>query len=67
MTVEIGDRIVVESEKAAQSARAGVIEEVLQLEPPRFRVRWNDGKTSIFAPAAGVATIEKQKRQRRRR
>ena len=61
MTVEIGDRIVVESEKAAQAARAGVIEEVLQEQPPRFRVRWDDGHTSIFSPAAGSARIEPQK------
>ena len=37
------DRIVVESERAAQSGRAGVIEEVLAQDPPRFRVRWDDG------------------------
>jgi hypothetical protein len=67
MTVEIGDRIVVESEKAAQAARAGVIEEVLQEQPPRFRVRWDDGRMSIFTPAAGVATIEKHKKTQRRR
>jgi hypothetical protein len=42
-------RVVVESERAAQSCRA-VIEEVLAQDPPRFRVRWDDGRTSIFAP-----------------
>ena len=55
-----GDRIVFEAEKAAQPARAGVIEEVLQEEPPRMRVRWEDGRTSILAPAAGVAKIEQR-------
>lgn len=63
MKGRIGDRIVVESERAAQAARAGVIEEVLAEEPPRYQVRWEDGRTSIFAPSAGVARIE-QKRQR---
>jgi hypothetical protein len=58
-----GDRIVVESERVAQPGRAGVIEEVLQEEPPRYLVRWEDGRTSSFAPAAGAATIE-QKRKR---
>jgi hypothetical protein len=35
-----------------------VIEEVIQAEPPRYRVRWEDGHESIFTPAAGVARIE---------
>ena len=64
MDAGVGDRIVVESEQAAQSGRAGVIEEVLAHDPPRFRVRWDDGRTSIFAPAAGVARIEQRKQKR---
>ena len=58
MKAQAGDVIVVESERAAQSGRRGVIEEVLEEEPSRFRVRWEDGHTSIFTPAAGVARIE---------
>lgn len=58
MTGQVGDRIVVESERAAQTGRAGVIEKVLEEEPPRYEVRWDDGRTSIFTPAAGAATIE---------
>ena len=64
MDAGVGDRIVVESEQAAQSGRAGVIEEVLAHVPPRFRVRWDDGRTSIFAPSAGVARIEPSKKKR---
>jgi hypothetical protein len=63
MHAAIGDRIIVESEHAAQSGRAGVIEEVLADDPPRFRVRWDDGHEAIFAPSAGVATIERSKKQ----
>jgi hypothetical protein len=59
----VGDRIVVESERAAQAGRAGVIEEVLQEEPERYLVRWEDGRTSAFAPAAGAAKIEQQGQQ----
>jgi hypothetical protein len=59
----VGDRIVVESERVTQPGRAGVIEEVLQEEPPRYLVRWEDGRTSSIAPSAGAATIE-QKSQR---
>jgi hypothetical protein len=60
----VGDRIVVESERAAQTARSGVIEKVLQEEPPRYEVRWSDGRTSIFTPSAGVARIEPKARKR---
>ena len=62
MDARVEDRIVVESERAAQSARAGVIEEVLSQDPPRYRVRWDEGRTSIFVPSAGVARIERRKR-----
>ena len=64
MDAAVKDRIVVESERATQSGRAGVIEEVLAQDPPRFRVRWDDGHTSIFAPSAGVAKIERRERER---
>ena len=64
MDAAVGDRIVVESERAAQSGRAGVIEEVLADDPPRYLVRWDEGRTSIFAPSAGVARIERGKKKR---
>jgi HSP20 family protein len=60
-----GDRIVVESERASRASRAGVIEEVLSLDPPRFMVRWADGCTSIFTPNAGVARVVAQGRRTR--
>ncbi len=64
MDAGVGDRIVLESERAAQSGRAGVIEDVLADDPPRFLVRWDDGRTSILAPSAGVARIERSKKKR---
>jgi hypothetical protein len=60
-----GDGIVVESESTGQATRRGVIEEVLREQPPRFRVRWEDGRSTILSPAAGSARIEKQKPARR--
>lgn len=57
MTLNAGDKIVVESEKVTQPRRAGVIEEVLQEAPPRLRIRWEDGHTSILSPAAGAVTV----------
>jgi hypothetical protein len=66
MIGNVGDTIVVESERVATPAGTGVIEEVLQEEPARYQVRWQDGHTSIFAPTAGAARIEKKKRQKSR-
>jgi hypothetical protein len=40
-----------------------VIEKVLEEEPPRYEVRWDDGHTSIFSPSAGAATIEQKSQQ----
>jgi hypothetical protein len=62
MKAEAGDRIVVESEKVGQSTRAGVVEEVLTDDPPRFRVRWEDGHSTILTPTAGAARIEPAQR-----
>jgi hypothetical protein len=66
MEGSVGDTIVVESERVDTPARTGVIEHVLQQEPPRYEVRWEDGHTSIFSPSAGAARIERQKLQRAR-
>ncbi len=63
MRAHAGDLIVVESERVAQSGRRGVIEEVLNEEPPRFRVRWDDGHMTRFSPSAGVARIEARKQK----
>jgi len=57
MKAQVGDRIVVESERAAQTGRTGVIEEIVDEESMRLRIRWDDGHTSILTPAAGAATI----------
>jgi hypothetical protein len=61
MSIHVGDRIVIESERASQPSRAGVIEEVLAEDPSRVRVRWEDGHTSILTPSAGVASITPEK------
>jgi Domain of unknown function (DUF1918) len=65
MKAKAGDLVVVESERVTQPARRGVIEEVVYEEPPRFRIRWDDGHTSIFNPSAGSARIEKRKKARK--
>jgi hypothetical protein len=60
---KVGDRIVVEAEQLGQSIRRGVVEAVLAPDPPRLRVRWEDGHTTVFTPAAGAAQIEPAKRK----
>jgi hypothetical protein len=57
MRPHAADKIVVESEKLATPSRAGVIEEVLQQDPARLRVRWEDGHASILTPSAGAARV----------
>ena len=57
MKAEVGDRIVVEAEKVGQATRTGVVEEVLAPEPPRLRVRWDDGHTTVMSPTDGAASI----------
>jgi len=57
MRAHAGDRIVIESERAGQPGRTGVIEEILSEDPVRLRVGWDDGHTSVLTPSAGAATI----------
>jgi hypothetical protein len=64
MKAHVGDRIVVEAEKVAQASRAGTVEEVLQEDPPRLRVRWDDGRTTVLAPAAGAGKILPRRKPR---
>jgi len=58
MSVKIGDRVTVEAERVTQTARHGVIAEILREAPPRFRVQWDDGHESILSPAAGALRVE---------
>ena len=67
MSVHVGDRVRVESERAGQTGRAGVVEEVLSEQPQRLRVRWDDRRMSIFVPAAGVAHVEATAPAKRRK
>jgi hypothetical protein len=64
MIGNVGDTVVIESERADATGRRGVIEVVLQEQPPRYQVRWEDGRESILAPSAGSARIERKKRPR---
>jgi hypothetical protein len=53
--VKPGDRVTVESESTERRPRTGVIKEVVRGEPkPRYRIRWDDGRESVYTPAAGA-------------
>jgi hypothetical protein len=54
MQLKVGNRIEVESESTERPPRMGVIEEVVREAPPRYRIRWDDGRESIYTPAAGA-------------
>ncbi|TMD16539.1 MAG: DUF1918 domain-containing protein [Chloroflexi bacterium] len=54
----VGDRVIVESERTGRSAREGEIIEVLATgELTHFRVRWNDGHESTVFPGPGTISI----------
>jgi hypothetical protein len=52
MELKAGDRVVAESESTERPPRFGVVQEVLGHS--RYRIRWEDGHESIYAPAAGA-------------
>jgi hypothetical protein len=61
MAFEVGKRVVAESESTDRRPRSGVVEEVLKGDPsPRYRIRWDDGRESIYTPA-GVALRAEQR------
>jgi hypothetical protein len=55
MAFQVGDRVVAESESTDRPARTGTVRDVLRGDPsPRYRIEWDDGHETIYAPAAGA-------------
>jgi hypothetical protein len=55
MQFEVGTNVIAETESTNRAPRRGVVEEVLRAEPgARYRIRWDDGRESIYTPAAGA-------------
>ena len=52
---DVGDRIVVESEKVGTPPRLG---EVTQVSGAMITVRWDTGEQSTFVPSAGSLRVE---------
>ena len=64
MAFEIGTKVRTHAGSTTRAPRVGTIEEVLRGEPaPRYRVRWDDGRETVYTPAAG--TLQKQPGRRR--
>ena len=53
MNLKAGDRVIAESESTERPPRTGVVDAVL-VRGGRYRIRWDDGHTSIYTPAAGA-------------
>lgn len=67
MKMKVGERVKVEAESTERPTRSGVIEEVVAEEPsPRYRIRWDDGHESIYAPSAGAMGRGESGQQRQR-
>jgi hypothetical protein len=67
MAFEVGARVVAESESTNRRPRPGVIEEVLRGDPsPRYRVRWDDGRETIYTPAGGALRAERRPKRPRK-
>lgn len=64
---EIGDLIVITGHRVGESERIAEILEVLgELPNERYRVRWDDGRESVYFPASD-ATIKHVTHRRSRR
>jgi hypothetical protein len=57
-TAQVGDRIVVDSDKVGVPARQGEILQITPHEPhDEFRVRWDDGHVSEIRPVGASFRI----------
>ena len=66
MAFEVGKRVVAESESTNRRPRSGVVEEVLRSDPsPRYRIRWDDGRETIYTPAGGALRAEPRRKRAR--
>ena len=60
MQGRVADRLVVAGTKPGAPARVGEILEVIAGHgPDRYRVRWNDGRETVFSPGADTTVDSK--------
>jgi uncharacterized protein DUF1918 len=58
MDAQVGDRIIIESNRVGGGQRTGEITQVIQGPGgPHYEVRWDDGHVTTFFPSSD-ATVE---------
>ena len=60
MTFQVGERVVAEAESTERRPRVGTVREVMRENPARYRIEWDDGRESIYTPAAGALHAERR-------
>jgi hypothetical protein len=64
MTLRVGDRVEAQAQSTERRGRAGLIREIIRGAPaPRYRIRWDDGRESVYTPAAGCLTRRSAKQK----
>jgi uncharacterized protein DUF1918 len=67
MTFQAGGRVLAESESKSteRPARHGTVREVVHEDPgARYRVEWDDGRTSVYTSAAGALRLALKRAKR---
>jgi hypothetical protein len=67
MDAAIGDRVEVQPKSVHAAARSGTVESVVSGSPPRYRVRWDDGRVSIISATDGALSVASRRRRSRSR
>jgi hypothetical protein len=67
MAATVGDRVEVQPKRAQSPGRTGTIEAVLSESPPRYEVRWDDGRSSIISATDGALHVAPPKKRPRSR
>lgn len=61
MAFQIGNRVVAAAESTDRRPRRVVIDEAVRGDPsPRYRIRWDDGRETIYTPASGALRAEQR-------
>ncbi len=65
MNVRNGDRIAVETERVGGAEREGEVLEVIHGGVGvTYRVRWRDGRETLFTPSAGAIRVLPKRKKR---
>jgi hypothetical protein len=54
MVFKVGERVMEQARSTERPARVGEVRQVVREDPPRYRIRWDDGHESVYSPSAGA-------------